>query len=372
MTNSIGDLLSYHIAARHYPGGIVHVEQERRVRAHQCAGQLHAEGDVAMHDDALFRIASLTKPVVTVAALAVVDERRCKLDAPIGEYLPALAKLGLKTGSAPTRQPTVRDLMCHTSGFAYANEVTDPAVRQKLQESHALTHLPHVSSHAFVGALSKLPLCAEPGTQFRYGSSTDVLGLILEAIEGKTLGAILRERVFDPLEMTQTSFQVREASHAHLASAHAEDRAWQHLVTPFGIAITGQPWMESGGAGLVSTLGDYAAFARMLSMSGEARSSRLLSTESFSLMSHDQLPEGVDGPLAYTGAGFGFALGLAVRSGWGSSAMPCRPGELTWSGISGTAMFVLPAERWFALAFTCNTASRMMARLELRRALARL
>jgi CubicO group peptidase (beta-lactamase class C family) len=128
--------------------------------------------------------------------------------------------------------------------------------------------------------------------------------------------------------------------------------------------------MESGGGGLVSTLGDYCCFARVLADGGRIGGERVLSQAIFAEMCRNQLPAGADGPVTYTGPGFGFGLGLAVRLDWGPAAMPCSAGELTWSGISGTAMFVQPAERWFALAFTCNMASRMMARMEFRRAAA--
>lgn len=136
--------------------------------------------------------------------------------------------------------------------------------------------------------------------------------------------------------------------------------------------MPGKAWMDSGGGGLVSTIVDYAAFARMLANGGRVGKQRLVSAGLFSEMCRNQLPAGVDGPSAYCGSGFGFGLGLAVRLDWGPAAMPCTAGELLWSGISGTAMFVQPAEQWFALMFSCNLTTRMMVRMEFRRAAARL
>ena len=127
--------------------------------------------------------------------------------------------------------------------------------------------------------------------------------------------------------------------------------------------------MESGGGGLVTTLDDYVRFARLLANGGCHGEQRLLPESLFSEMSRNQLADGIDGPVAYTGSGFGFGLGLAVRLDQGPAAMPCVAGELTWSGISGTALFVNPHEQWFAIGFTSNMTSRMMARLEFRRAL---
>ena len=167
--------------------------------------------------------------------------------------------------------------------------------------------------------------------------------------------------------MRETGFEVPPAEHARLATAYAADTAWHAMVAGYGMRKPDQPWMESGGGGLAATIGDYINFARMLAKGGRVGGERPLSETLFADMSRNQLPDGGDGPHAYTGPGFGFGLGLAVRHGWGSAAMPCFAGEMTWSGISGTAVFVHPGEQWFGVAFTSNMATRMMARMEFRR-----
>jgi len=367
---AIERLLAYQIDARHTPGALVHVERDGKVLARKVAGLLGPGSQNAMHEDALFRLASLTKPVVSLAALMQVDERRLALDAPVADYLPGLRDLRMGSSMAPRRAPTLRDLLRHTSGFAYETEFREAALREIALKNDFGARMPYVDAADFLPSLAARPLAAEPGRAFRYGFSTDVLGLIVAAVDGVTLGESLQRRIFAPLEMSDTGFEVPPSAHGRLATAFAGDTAWHARVAGYGVRRDGRPWMECGGAGLVSTLDDFARFARLLANGGRHRDGRLISESLFVEMTRNQLPEDVDGPLGFTGAGFGFGLGLAVRLDYGAAAMPCAPGELTWSGISGTALFVHPGEQWFALCFSSNMASRMMARMEFRRAVA--
>ena len=373
MPTPITDLLSHQIAARHCPGALVHVEQAGRVLAREAAGQVRPDGEAAMHFGLRFRIASLTKPLVTLAALMLTDEGRLDLEAPVGDYLPALADLRLAGGARPARPPSVRDLMRHTSGLAYPFEIGDAALRATVLAAGFSPALSGLDGAAFLAALARLPLVAEPGTAFRYGYSTDVLGCIVEQLDGLPLGQALQRRVFGPLGMQHTGFELAPGEADSLATAFAEDSGWHAGIPAIGQRQPGRPWLDSGGGGLLSSLDDYAAFARLLAYGGLlADGRRLLSARLFAELSRNQLPPGVDGPAGYTGPGFGFGLGLAVRHDWGPGAMPCQPGELAWSGISGTALFVHPGSQWFALLFSANMASRMVARMMFRRAAAQL
>ena len=366
MTSPVHDLLQHHVAARHCPGALLHVERAGQVLHRLALGRTTPDGDAPLHDGVRFRIASLTKPVVTVAALMLVDEGRLDLDAPVGAVLPALAALRLADGSPAA--PTVRDLMRHTSGFAYPQEIPQAAVRAAWMAAALAPGRAGVGGAALLAGLAALPLANPPGAAFRYGYSTDVLGLVIEALDGVPLGQALQRRLFGPLGMRHTGFEI--APGETLATAFADDAAWHATVAPIGRREPGAAWMDSGGGGLISTLDDYAAFGRLLADGGVAPGGqRLLSERLFAELSRNQLADGVDGPAGYTGPGFGFGLGLAVRHDWGPSAMPCLPGELTWSGISGTALFVHPTTRWFAVLMSANMASRMMARMTLRRAL---
>jgi CubicO group peptidase (beta-lactamase class C family) len=298
-----------------------------------------------------------------------VGEGRLALDAPASDYLPALRELRMSSGAPPQRAPTIRDLLRHTSGLAYDWEIRDAGLRELALKSDFAGRMPYVDAGAFLAGLIAPPLATEPGGEFRYGYSTDVLGLIVTSIDGVALGEALRRRIFEPLGMTETGFEVPPSAQSRLATAYPADTAWQARVAGYGVRRPDRPWMESGGGGLVTTLDDYVRFARLLANGGRIGDQALLPESLFREMSRNQLVDGIDGPVAYTGSGFGFGLGLAVRLDQGPAAMPCAAGELTWSGISGTALFVNPREQWFAICFTSNMVSRMMARLEFRRAL---
>jgi CubicO group peptidase (beta-lactamase class C family) len=366
MTTAVLDLLQHHLAARHCPGALLHVEAAGRVRHRHTLGRITPDDDTPLHEGVRFRIASLTKPVVTVAALMLVDEGRLDLDAPVGAILPPLRDLRLADGTPAA--PTVRDLMRHTAGFAYPQEIPQAALRARWTSAALAPGRSGVSAATLLAGLVALPLVNAPGAAFRYGYSTDVLGLVVEALDGVSLAQSLQRRLFTPLGMRQTSFEITPGE--VLATAYPEDTTWHATVAAIGRREAGAAWMDSGGGGLVSTLDDYAAFGRLLADGGVVNGERLLSEHLFAELSRNQLADGVDGPNGYTGPGFGFGLGLAVRHDWGPSAMPCTPGELTWSGISGTALFVQPKERWFTVLMSANMASRMMARMTLRRALA--
>lgn len=372
MSTPLTELLAHQIQARHCPGALALVERDGRTLARHCVGRLQPEGDAPMHEGARFRIASLTKPVVSVALLMLADEGRVNLDAPVGEYLPVLRGLALAGGQAPRAAPTLRDLLRHTSGLAYPNEIPQAALRERWLQDSPAPGMAGVDAAGFLAHLTRLPLVAEPGTVFRYGYSTDVLGCVIEAMEGAPLASVLQRRLFGPLAMQHTSFEIGADELTQVPRAYADDAAWHAVVAPIAQRRAGQAWMDSGGGGLVSTLDDYANFARLLAHGGVVNGQRLLSEAACAAMLQNQLPDGVDGPGAYCGPGFGFGLGLAVRHGWGPAAMACSAGEGVWSGISGTAMFVQPRERWFALLFSANMASRMLQRMAFRRAVGQL
>jgi CubicO group peptidase (beta-lactamase class C family) len=359
--------LEWQLAARHYPGAVVHVEREGRVLASRTAGRLNPDSDTPMAGDALFRIASMTKPMVSTLALMLVEKGHLMLDEPVSRWLPELAALKLASGRAPQRLPTLRDLLRHTSGFAYGGEIRDPALRAAAVAANIDGRLPLLTPEELLAALAALPLACEPGSNFLYGFSTDVLGLVIERVTGMRLGEALREALLDPLGMADTGFELPAADERRFARAFPEDKGWHGFVDAFALGQGRGTPLHSGGGGLVSTVPDYQRFARMLVDGGQANGRRFLSDESLGEMFSNQLDPMLAGPVGLTGPGFGFGLGLAVRLDWGASATPSRAGELTWSGICGTVLWLQPRERWFALQFSANMRSRMLSRMEFRR-----
>jgi CubicO group peptidase (beta-lactamase class C family) len=309
-----------------------------------------------MQADDLFRIYSMTKPIVSVAALMLVEEGRLDLDAPVSKYIPAFAdvKVGMEKTDfigrksielvAAERPMTVRDLLRHTSGMTYGFFGPGP-VKQAWRESGIESDRAQTNAQ-FAERAAMLPLAYQPGTTWDYSNSTDVLGRVIEVVSGQTLGAFLRQRLFGPLGMKDTGFVVAEAERqARIAEAFAGDG-----VTP-GASLFDprRSGFESGGGGLISTAPDYARFLMMLRGGGELDGKRYLSETMFKDMSRDQLgPQIVRTQLYLPGADYGFGLGVAVRT------QPARGrdsavGEYFWGGAGGTYMWVDPANDLFVV-----------------------
>jgi CubicO group peptidase (beta-lactamase class C family) len=331
------------------------------------AGRIRPDAGALLHDGVRFRIASLTKPVVTVAALMLVDEGRLDLDAPVGRWLPALRGLCLPT--AGCRPATAHGARPDAPHLGPGLPLRDGRRRGARTPGQAGLNpgAPGLDAAAFLARLAALPLVAAPGTAFRYGYSTDVLGCIVEQIEGEPLGAVLRRRLFNPLGMHHTSFEVQPDEPVPMA--FADDAAWHAVVPGIGRrSRASRRWTRwrrpAEHAGRRGGLRAAAGPRGVCTVDAPAVRAAVCRA-----VAQPACRPGVDGPAGYCGSGFGFGLGLAVRHDWGPAAMPCSAGELTWSGISGTALFVQPRSRWLAVMFSSNMASRMVARLDFRRAL---
>ncbi|MCP5266066.1 MAG: beta-lactamase family protein [Burkholderiaceae bacterium] len=373
MSTEIDRVIEFQRAAGHYPGIVMHVEREGAVLLERCVGAMGPGSDAEpMRDDAFFRIASLTKGIVSTVAMMFVESGDIVLDAPVAEYLPVLDGLRMADGSRPLRPPSVRDLMRHTSGLAYAGETRDPAARARADAIGLDARLFSLGADEVLETLCRLPLCAQPGTTFRYGFSTDVLGLVIEAVSSRRLGEVIGDRLLEPLGMHETGFDIGADQPGRFARAHPGDLAWSAFCSRIDDGITAGNPLHSGGGGLISTLPDFVRFARFVADGGFVGQEALLRPETFAELTRDQLGADIDGPFAFTGPGFGFSLGWAVCETWGAPAYPAAVGELTWSGVSGTFLYFHPARRWFAVGFTSNTATRLMTRFELRRAIASL
>jgi CubicO group peptidase (beta-lactamase class C family) len=316
-----------------------------------CFGHLDRERTRAMTPDALFRIYSMTKPITSVAFMMLVEEGLIGLEDPVSRYLPAWSNLPLRDGQASSREMRIVDLLCHTSGLTYGIQYRteiDAMYRKALSmnpDGQALED--------FIAVLGRIPLEFDPGTVWNYSVSTDVLAHLIEKVSGRPFQQFLRQRLLDPLGMTDTDFVVPASKRARLAECYVH-RAEERLGLP-GSSFEGDrsanPTFFSGGGGLVSTVKDYLEFCRLILNQGRCGEARLLSRKTLQMMSTNHLPRGVDLSAAAQGlfsdagyAGIGFGLGWATTIDPRRAQMPGNPGDAFWSGMANTFFWCDPSE----------------------------
>jgi CubicO group peptidase (beta-lactamase class C family) len=342
--------------------------------AHQSViGWQDPERGIALAEDSVFRIFSMTKPVTSVVLMSLVEEGRIALDAPVARYIPSWAGLGVfKAGArggfqtTPTARPMqVVDLLRHTSGLTYGFQFCSN-VDAAYRELDLAAFYGRMDLEETVEALAGLPLEFSPGEAWNYSVSTDVVGYLIEKITGQTLDRVFQERVFGPLKMVDTGFHVREDQRSRFTACYEatpdgrmklQDAA---QTSPF----LGPPRLRSGGGGLVSTAADYRRFAQMLLNGGELDGARILAPRTLKLMCANHLPGGAD--LAglsrslfseSTYAGVGFGLGFAVVFDPVRALLPSSVGEFYWGGMASTAFWVDPVEELACIFMTQLTPS---------------
>ena len=325
-------------------GAVTLVWQGGNVLQVNAIGSRDIEAKLPMQRDTIFRIASMTKPVTVAAAMALAEEGKLALSDPISRWLPELAEMqvladpaGPLTDTVPARRPiTVEDLMTHRSGLAYAFSVSGPIGR-----AYARVSLRQDADH-WLAEVAGLPLVHQPGDRLTYSQATEVLGIALARIEGKPLGEVLHQRIFEPLGMADTGFHVTEATRSRAATMYRLDDAEGLRHDAMGPVPVREPRFCQGGAGLVATADDYLRFARMLLGGGEVDGVRVLSAESVGLMRTDRLTaEQKKHPFLgmpfWIGRGFG--LNLSVVTDPSQSQRLFGPGGLgtfNWPGAYGT------------------------------------
>ncbi|MEO6408695.1 MAG: serine hydrolase domain-containing protein [Burkholderiaceae bacterium] len=309
-----------------------------------CVGWQDAARTSALREDAIFRIHSMTKPIVSVAALALYEQGRLSLADPVARHLPEFADVRVGVdGSVPQRPMTLHDLLRHTAGLTYEFLPPDP-VRQRYVDADLFSR--QRSTAEFATRLAGLPLICSPGARWEYSRATDLLGRALEVIAGESLGIVLQKIVFDPLGMTDTGFFVSAERAGRVAQAFATDPDTGAAVKLFDPLE--EPRFESAGGGLVSTVRDYGRFVRCLAGGGSLDGVRLLGRKTVDWMASDHL-----GAISHDGTilppGYGFGLGVAVRTAAGLATDPGSVGSYGWSGAAGSIFVVDPTERVYAL-----------------------
>jgi CubicO group peptidase (beta-lactamase class C family) len=346
----LGRVMQDEVQRGRVPGAVALIARRGQLAYHESFGQRDPVSGAPMALDSVFRIYSMTKPIVSVAAMMLWEEGRFLLSDPIAKFLPELGNVkvavaqGAELGQVDAERPiTIQDLLRHTSGLTYEFRGNGPV--HKMYNA-ARIYSRDQSNADQVASLSKLPLLHQPGTKWEYSRSTDVVGRLVEVLSGMSLGQFLQQRIFAPLGMMDTAFYVPLAQQPRLAEAFAKDPDTQTGVQLLNVKSA--PKFESGGGGLVSTAADYARFLQMMLNLGRLDGVRFLSRKTIELMTADHL-----GPI--TGApdlllpGYGFGLGFAIRLQPGISHVPGSVGQYFWGGLAGTTFWVDPAEQLFAI-----------------------
>jgi CubicO group peptidase (beta-lactamase class C family) len=345
--------LKNEIANGGLPGTVMLIQRDGQVVHFEANGMRDKEQGVPMTKDSIFRIASMTKPITSVAIMMLYEEGRIAIGDPVSKYLPELKnmKVGVESKDAngnavltlvaPRRAMTVQDLLRHTSGLTYGHRGRSPALVKNAYVAAGEQSREHTNAE-LVTKLAQTPLAFHPGTQWEYGRSTDVLGRIVEVVSGMTLGEFFQTRIFAPLGMTDSFFTVPPDKVTRVAQPMVEASSGRR---PNVADPNKPPRFESGGGGLYSTAPDYLRFTRMLLNGGELDGVRLLSPKTIEFMTSDHLG-GIPGS-SY--AGYGFGLGFAVRTAPGMSDNPGSVGEYLWAGAQGTYFWIDPKEKLIAI-----------------------
>ncbi|BAC50973.1 bll5708 [Bradyrhizobium diazoefficiens USDA 110] len=363
----VSDYIRNEVATGKIPGAILLLQQHGKPVYYENFGVRDVATEISMSADTIFRLYSMSKPITSVMAMMLVEEGKLALDDPVSKYIPAFAgmKVGVekkgedgKVGLAlePLEHPvTIKDLMRHTSGLPYGY-YGGGAVRELYAEAKLFNR--NLSNADFAAKIATLPLVEQPGTVWDYGFSTDVLGRVVEVISGKTLLQFERERLLGPLGMTETAFFVADpAKFPRIAEPMPEDRNINPTTQVRDIRRPAT-W-ESGGGGMVGTVGDYARFAQMLLNGGTYDGRRYLKPETIALMASDHI--GPETRIArdqnyYPGASSGYGLGFAVRTSVpAGTSWPL--GEYRWDGVGGTFFFIDPEDDLFGI-FMVQTPSQ--------------
>lgn len=363
------------VAERKIPGAVVLVQQHGKRVYFDTFG--NRDSGHPMTADSIFRLYSMSKPITSVAAMMLVEDGKLKLDDPLSKYIPAFAKakVGLDAtggdehasfGLTPLKRPiTIADLLKHTSGITYGFYGDDPARKRYAQLDVFGRDWDNAS---WAERIAKLPLAEQPGTLWNYGHSTDILGRVIEVVSGDSLYHFLRDRLFEPLGMSDTSFYITDLNHRErVAEPFASDRMVGPVVgmhDPADVRL----W-QAGGSGLVGTIADYARFLHMLLNGGTLDGKRYLSPASVKDMTRDHI--GPDSGVArdyyyFPGAASGFGYGFAVRTKELASE-PGPLGEYRWDGVGGTFFWVDPADDMFVLVMTQAPSQRWRMEVDVRK-----
>lgn len=332
------------------PGAVIMVGRSGRVVQHEALGVQDPVTGTPMQSDSLFRIFSMTKPIVSVATMMLVEEGSLCIDEPLSKFVPAFSRVkvgqieGMETKLVdPVREITIHDLLRHTSGLSH--EIMETHVQAKYATAQLARRDRSNEEHA--ERIAELPLLCHPGAEWNYSRSVEVLGRVIEVVSGKSLGEVLHSRLLEPLGMTDTGFFLSADQARRAAQPFSRDPWSGDPVALFDVAEV--PRFEAGGGGLLSSAPDFARFAQMLLDEGTFAGHRYLGSRTVRFMTANHLNASIPQPPAPLPAGYGFGLGFAVRTDAGLAPFPGSVGSYFWNGAAGTQFWVDPAEQMWAL-----------------------
>ena len=351
------EALQQYVDEERLPGAVAMVLRDGRVVYHEAVGNQDIEAGAPMRGDAIFRIASQTKALVSVAIMMLQEEGALLISDRVSEHLPSFERTTVAevTDSGyevvPAQRPiTIRDLLTHTAGIAYGNGPGAEAWREAEITGWYFAHRDEPVRET-IDRMPALPFQAQPGARFVYGYNTDILGAVVEAASGLSLDDFLQERILNPLGMNDTHFYLPTGKEARLATVYNLTDELRRAPTGPGMMtqgeyVSGPRTSFSGGAGLLSTARDYGRFLQMLLDGGELEGVRILSPSSVDLMTRNHIGE------LYQAPGMGFGLGFSVRLDVGAAGVPGSEGEFGWGGAYHSTYWVDPVEDLVVLYFT--------------------
>ena len=340
-------------------GAVTSVLRDGAVVYEEAAGYSNVAEGTSLEVDAIFRIASQTKAVVSVAVMMLQDDGALLISDPVGKYLPAFAQTTVAVPHegggydiVPADRPvTIRDLLTHTAGVGYGYGPGGDLWSEAGITGWYFAHRDE-PVRATVDRMAALPFQAQPGSRFVYGYATDILGALVEDVSGLPLDEFLRTRIFEPLDMRDTHFYLPPEKAGRLATVYRHDADGGLVraadgpgMTTQGQYVEGPRTSFSGGAGLLSTARDYARFLQMTLNGGTLGDARILSPASVALMTANHVGD-------LLGSGSGFGLGFQIRLDLGASGQPGSVGDYGWGGAYHTVYWVDPAERLVVVYFT--------------------